>query len=369
MSGATSELQRLNGMRRLALVHSEGPGSKESRRYMTTEAAEIPVRISGTGDYVPSRRVASAEFDERWGKPVGWTEERTGISSRFFASAEETSSFMGAEAARAALRVAGISARDLDCIVFTACVSEQAIPCTAVLIHRRLGLAATGIPAFDLNATCLGFMVALDMMTAAIATGRFRRVLIVSSEIASVGLNWDDTETAPLFGDGAAAVVLESAVESDSALLARHAQTFSEGADLCQVRSGGTRIRVREHLQRYLDGACFEMSGRETYRLAARVLPQFLRSLLTRARLEVPNITCWVPHQASSKALSHLQATLALPAERVMRILRERGNQIAASLPATLHHAITSGGVKRGDLIALVGAGAGLSLGGAVLRY
>jgi 3-oxoacyl-[acyl-carrier-protein] synthase-3 len=336
---------------------------------MTLATAEVPVRIAGTGDYVPSRPIHSTEFDERWGKPAGWTEERTGIACRYFASAEETSSYMGAEAARAALNVAGLSARDLDCIVFTAAVSEQAIPCTAVLIHRRLGLDGTGIPAFDMNATCLGFMVALDMMTAAIATGRFRRVLIVSSEIASVGLNWDDTETAPLFGDGAAAVVLEGTSDFSSALLARHAQTFSEGADLCQVRSGGTRIRVREQLQHFLDGACFEMSGRETYRLAARVLPQFVRSLLSRARVEVPSIARWVPHQASSKALAHLQASLGLPVERVTRIIRERGNQIAASLPATLHHAVTAGGVKRGDLIALVGAGAGLSLGGAVLRY
>lgn len=336
---------------------------------MTIETSEIPVRIAGTGDYVPSRPVHSGEFDERWGKPAGWTEERTGITRRFFASADETSSFMGAEAARAALKAAGISARDLDCIVFTACVSEQAIPCTAVLIHRRLGLDGTGVPAFDVNATCLGFMMAFDMMTDAIATGRYRRVLIVSSEIASVGLNWEDPETAPLFGDGAAAVVLEGASDHSSALLARHAQTFSEGADLCQVRSGGTRIRVREQLQHFLDGACFEMSGRETYRLAARVLPQFLRSLLTRARVEVPNIACWIPHQASSKALAHLQATLTLPAERVTRIIRERGNQIAASLPSTLHHAITCGRVKRGDLVALVGAGAGLSLGGAILRY
>lgn len=330
---------------------------------------EMPVRIAGTGDYVPSKRMDSREFDERWNMPAGWTEERTGITCRFFASPEETSSFMGAEAARAALRAAGITARDLDCIVFTACVSEQAIPCTAVLIHRRLGLDGTGIPAFDVNATCLGFMMAFDMMTDAITTGRYRRVLIVSSEIASVGLNWDDTETAPLFGDGAAAVVLEADGHGGSALLARHAQTFSEGADLCQVRSGGTRIRVREQLQRYLEGACFEMSGRETYRLAARVLPQFLQSLLTRARVEVPNIACWVPHQASSKALNHLQTTLELPAERVTRTLHERGNQIAASLPATLHHAISAGRIQRGDVVALVGAGAGLSLGGAILRY
>jgi 3-oxoacyl-[acyl-carrier-protein] synthase-3 len=99
------------------------------------------------------------------------------------------------------------------------------------------------------------------------------------------------------------------------------------------------------------------------------VLPQFVGSLLTRAGVDVPDIACWVPHQASTRALAHLQATLALPTERVTRIIRERGNQIAASLPVTLHHAITAGCVRRGELIALVGAGAGLSLGGAILRY
>ncbi len=152
-------------------------------------------------------------------------------------------------------------------------------------------------------------------------------------------------------------------------MLSRHAQTFSEGAELCQVRSGGTRIRAREQLEKFIEGACFEMSGRKTYRLAAQVLPQFLQSLLSRARLDASAIGCWVPHQASHKALSHLQAALALPAERVMRIIGQRGNQIAASIPATLHQAIAGGRILRGDLIALVGTGAGLSLGGAVLRY
>lgn len=336
---------------------------------MVIDPAEVPVRIAGTGEYIPSQRVPSEQFDDRWGKPAGWTFDRTGIECRHFASGDETSSYMGAEAARRALAAAGLEPSDLDCIVFTACVSEQAIPCTAVLIHRRLGLDDSGIPAFDVNATCLGFMVALDMMSSSIATGRFRRALIVSSEIASAGLNWDDMETAPLFGDGAAAVILEAAREYPSALLARHAQTFSEGADLCQVRSGGTRIRAREQLQRFLDGACFEMSGRKTYKLAAQVLPQFLQSLLGRARLDPSAIRCWVPHQASHKAIAHLQSALALPAERVMRVIRERGNQIAASIPVTLHHAISGGHIVRGDLVALIGTGAGLSLGGAVLRY
>jgi 3-oxoacyl-[acyl-carrier-protein] synthase III len=336
---------------------------------MVTNGSGVPIRIAGTGEYVPARRVNSAEFDRRWGKPAGWTFDHTGVESRHFASDEETSSFMGAEAAKMALMAAGMTAADLDCIVCTASVPEQAIPCTAVLIHRRLGLERSGIPAFDVNATCLGFMVALDMLSATIAAGRYRRVLIVSSEIASVGLDWQDTVTAPLFGDGAAAVVIERSEEGTSGLLAQHAQTFSAGADYCQVRSGGTKIRVREQLQQFLDGACFEMSGRDAYRLAATLLPQFLQSLLDRARVEAEAIRCWVPHQASGKALSHLQSALALPAERICRTIAQRGNQIAASLPATLHQAIATGRIVRGDLVALLGTGAGLSMSGAVLRY
>ena len=337
---------------------------------MTRPTAPIPLRILGTGEYVPSQRIDSADFDRRWGKPAGWTRRHVGIDHRQHAGADEPASLMGAAAAEAALARAGLRADEMDCVISACSVGEQPIPCTAVLVHRRLGLAGTGIAAFDINATCLSFVTALDLVAAAIAVGRWRRVLIVASEVASAGLNWDDTDTAALFGDGAAAVVVEAGTPGDgSLLLAGHMETYSEGAEFCRVRGGGTRVRITDGAEAYADALRFEMSGRATYRLAAQHLPAFMQRLLGRAGVSLDELKAIVPHQASAKALRHLQLAMKLPAHSLVQVLATRGNQMAASIPIALHHAIEHGQVQRGDAVALVGSGAGLSFGGVVLRY
>lgn len=333
-------------------------------------SSPIPLRITGTGEYLPSRLVKSEEFDARWAKSVGWTRRQVGIDYRRYAAADEPASLMAARAAENALRRAGLRADQLDCVISACSVMEQAIPCTAVLVQRRLGLAGSGIPAFDINATCLSFVVALDLVAAAIAIGRYRRVLIVSSEVASAGLDWDDQETAPLFGDGAVAVVVEACpAEEGSQFIAAHMETYSEGAELCRVRAGGTRLRMADGLEAFKEGAHFEMSGRATYRLAAQHLPRFMDRLLSRSGVAVGDLRKLVPHQASAKALRHLEVALGLRTDMLVRVLETRGNQMAASIPIALHEAIERGEIVRGDLIALIGSGAGLSFGGAVLRY
>lgn len=337
---------------------------------MEKRTHSLPLRILGTGEHVPSTCIESHTLDERWKKAPGWTLKHAGIERRHYAGEGETTSSMGAMAARAALAAAGMEAGELDCIVSACSVMEQAIPCSGALIQRQLGLEESGIPSFDVNATCLSFVAALDLLSAAIAVGRYRRVLIVSSEIPSAGLRWGDAETTMLFGDGAAAVVLGGSGETEDAeLLGTHFETFSAGADLCQVRSGGTRIRPRIDMAAFLQGACFEMQGRAAYRMAAQRLPRFLERLFERAQVSIEQLRCIIPHQASAKGLAHLEAALKLPSNMLVRVLATRGNQMAASIPVTLHHAITSGRVRRGELMALVGSGAGLSFGGAILRY
>ena len=329
-----------------------------------------PLRIVATGEYVPSRRIDSAEFDQRWGKPAGWTERHVGIGYRHHAGEDEPASIMAAMAAQAALQRAGLRADELDAIVSVGGVMEQAIPCTAVLVQRRLGLMQAATPAFDVNATCLGFPVALDLIAPALASGRYRRVMIVAGEVASAGLDWDDTDTAALFGDGGAAVIVEAAAASDtSCLLATHMETHSEGADYCQVRACGTRMRLADDVDAYARASRFEMAGRATYRLAAQKLPGFMHTLFARAGVEARELTCLIPHQASVKALDHLQRALGLPPQALVRVLETHGNQMAASIPLALHHAIERGALRRGDLFAMVGSGAGLSFAGAVLRY
>lgn len=328
----------------------------------------IPLRIAGSGIALPRLRRDNDWFDQRFARPAGWTARHVGIRSRPIASEGETSASLAADAVRQALAAASWQDDDFDVLISACGVGQQALPCTAALIHRQLGLDHSGIGAFDINASCLSFPVALDMAASALACGRYRRAVIVSSEIASAGLNWDDPDTAPLFGDGAAAVAIEAG-DGRSQLLAAHLQTWSAGVEHCRVRAGGTAVRIDDGIEAYRAAARFEMDGAAVYRLAAQKLPGFIAELSTRAGIEPARLGALVPHQASAKALKHIQRVLRLPPGLLVNIIEHYGNQMSASIPTALHLAISDGRIQRGDTIALVGTGAGLSAGGVVLRY
>jgi 3-oxoacyl-[acyl-carrier-protein] synthase-3 len=329
----------------------------------------IALQILGTGEYSPRHRVESSELDRRWHKPEGWTAHQTGVASRAYAANDESVVVMGAIAGRQALAAAEIDAADIDAIIAVGSVPYQAIPCTAAFIQRELGLGHSGIAAFDINSTCLGFIVALDLVSQAIATGRYRHVLIVASERASQGLNADDSSTAGLFGDGAAAVLVGVPRRAGSRLRAAYVQSYGDGVECCQIRAGGTGLPPRASMSEFLTGTHFEMRGRQTYRMAAELLPGFLQALWTRAASSAKEIDVWVPHQASGRAISHLQAALDLPSERFIVTLPTHGNQVSASLPVALHRGITEQRIRPGDRVALIGSGAGISIGGAVLDF
>lgn len=331
--------------------------------------SHIALQVLGTGEYVPGRRVESSEFDRRWSKEAGWTFAHTGVHSRAFVQDGEDTISMGVAAARDALEAASLRADELDAIISIGSVSYQAIPCTAVFLQRAMGLGDSGVAAFDINSTCLGFIVALDLVAQGIATGRFRQVLIIASEPASGALNWDDTLTAGLFGDGAGAVVLGVPRRTGPTLRTSFVRTYSRGAEFCQIRSGGSGLNPRAQLEEFMTGTVFEMKGRPTFKLAAELLPPFLSMLMEQAGVGPTDVDTWVPHQASGHALSHLQASLAMPAERLVVTLPTHGNQVSASLPIALHRGITRKQIEPGSLVTLLGAGAGMSLGGAVLSF
>ena len=337
--------------------------------YRLLQIDEIPLEIIGTGEHVPSSTLASSVFDLRLGKPTGWTFEQTGVRSRAVAAPAENVLAMAASASRAALEKAEISADDLDAIISVGSVPAQAIPCTAALLQRELGLSASGIPAFDINATCIGFVVALDLMAQAIQTGRYRRVLIVASERPSIGLDPEDFATASLFGDGAGAVIVGTPRRSGAVLLGTHFQTFSEGASWCHFDGSGSDMRARRNFEGVHDDTYFKMRGKLMYRLAAERMPAFLGTLLNRSGLRIADVNVWIAHQASGHALRHMQEALDLPSDRFVHTLETFGNLVSASIPVTLHHGILTRQIKPRDIVALVGTGAGLSLAGAVIRF
>lgn len=323
-------------------------------------------RIAGTGRYKPVNTLLSTQMDERLGKPQGWTQENFGIVSRHVANTQETSSYMGAQAARTAMGNAGWQTPD---VIIGACgVMEQPIPSTSVLIQHKLGFGKSGIPVFDINLTCLSFVSALDVAIMGIACKRWKKVLIVSSDIASAGLDYAKPEIAGIFGDGAAAICLEATDEDSKGMLASGFETYGDGHELATLRSGGTRIRIEDGFEAIQQGAKFEMDTFGIFKAAAKCLPKLIDRVLAQAGYTRDRIDLVVCHQASAPAIEHVRRLFASAPERVVDIFAHTGNQIATSIPTVLAHAIESGLAKSGQHVLLLGTAAGVSAGTMLLR-
>lgn len=326
------------------------------------------LRIAGVGVALPAGRVLSSDLDRRIGRDAGWIEATFRIRERRVANANETTSRLGADAARSALAAAGLQPADVDVLIGACGVMEQPIPGAGPLIQHELGLGQSGIPAFDVNATCLSFLAALDVAALGFEAGRWRRALIVSSDIASAGLDFEDPQASVIFGDGAAAAVVEAAPLSAPGFTYR-LETYSEARDLCVLEAGGTRLRPEPDLEAFLARSKFRMDGPGVFRAAGRRLPGFLDRVLKDAGVSRDEIALVVPHQASGHGLDAVPRLLGFPREKIVEIFADHGNQIAASIPTALHTAIKQGRLRRGDLVLLIGTAAGLSLGAALLRY
>jgi 3-oxoacyl-[acyl-carrier-protein] synthase-3 len=327
----------------------------------------LPVRIAGAGYYLPERRVDSAELEARMGLPAGWVERLTGVRERRRVSGE-TSSEMGARAARMALDHAG-SGPAPDLIIGGSAAPQQAIPCTAVFVQRALDLAETGCFCFDVNATCLSFFAALDTAARLVAAGAYRRALVYSSEITSWSLNYDEPESAVLFGDAAAAVVLEPTGPDDPARVwGSRFRTDSRGAELTRLVGGGTLHHPNDAGTRP-EMNTFAMDGRGVYKMATRLMEPFLDGFLADVGWQREEIAAVVPHQASRRAIELLWKRLGFREEQAVVNLPDRGNCLAASTPLALAEAVHAGRIRRGDRILLAGTGAGVSVAAIALTY
>ncbi|MBL8139283.1 MAG: 3-oxoacyl-ACP synthase [Acidobacteria bacterium] len=330
-----------------------------------------PLRVLGTGVAVSGEAVTSDALDARLGLPAGTIEERTGVRRRFVE--RRPAAVPGAEAARMALQTAGLTLDDIDCLVAASGTPDQAMPSNAALLHHELGLSARGIPAFDIGASCLGFLMALDVVSSLLASGRYRRVLIVASDVASCGLDWSRLESSGIFGDGAAAAVVDAGdgltAAAGGGILAASFLTLSDGAHACEIPGGGSRHHPSRIDQPFPPLAQFHMDGPVIFRLAGERLADFVDGLLAQAGVTLADLELVVPHQASGHALAFMRRRLRLRTEQVVDIFAERGNQVGASLPTALHEAITSGRLRRGGTALLIGTGAGVQMGGIVLRH
>lgn len=328
---------------------------------------ERRVRILSTGQYLPKQTVTDREIEAKLGLERGWVAQKSGVLVRHFVE-DETASLMGAYAAKDALAAANLAIADIDCLICTSGTPEQSIPCTAALVQEHLGAIDVGMPAFDINATCLSFITGFDTISYLIDAGRYRRVLLVATEVCT-GLDWNDRESCTLFGDGAAAAILErSTADEGSYILASGMETYSKGAHLTECKGGGNKYHPTAY-QHDLASLLFKMDGRGVYRLAAEILPRFVDRLLQSAGIKIADLQMVIPHQASLMAMRLICKQLGIAPEKFATIVQNRGNTVAASVPMALHETIHQQQIRRGDRIMLLGTAAGFSVGGIILEY
>jgi len=328
----------------------------------------LTVKIAGLGKYLPKRIVTSGELEKELGIPDGWVERTTGVQSRRYANGE-TAVQMAASAACEALEMAGLRLSDLDAIIGASAGSQQVIPCTAAFVQRELGAPDGKSACFDVNATCLSFVFALQSAAHLIAGGVYKNVLIFSSEIASFSRNPKQWESAVLFGDGAAAAVL-TATSADEASAIWHSKfvTYSSGASLTQLLGGGSLHHPNDP-DTSPEMNMFDMDGPSVFKKAARLVPPFLAEFEQAQGWKAQDYDQIIPHQASGHGLKLLATRFGFRPKQVFIHIQERGNCIAASIPIALTEAVQTGRIQRGDKVLLIGTGAGLSVGGLALTF
>ncbi|MEU4656355.1 beta-ketoacyl-ACP synthase 3 [Streptomyces sp. NPDC023723] len=323
-----------------------------------------PVGVLGTGSFLPERVVSNESAALPAGVTAEWIERRTGIRERRHAAAHEATSDLAAEAAVRALENSGTAPGQLDWIIVATSTPDHPQPATAALVQHRLG--AFRAAAFDVNAVCAGFVAALH--TGALLTaGRRGRALVIGAETYSRIVDPADRRTAPLFGDGAGAVVLGPVAEGGG-LLGTGLATDSRFHDLIGVPAGGSRLPASEKTVAAGDHY-FRMRGREVRNYVMRALPAAVRESLRTFGVRPQDVDHFVPHQANGAMLQDLLGPLGLPRARAHLPVTHHANTGAASIPLALDDAHRSGLLRLGELVMLAGFGGGMTVGTALLRW
>ncbi len=324
----------------------------------------VPLRLIATGKALPPQRVTSCDLDVRFGLPAGTVERKSGVRWRHHADDAVSQSTLAAQALRDAFDRGGIAPGSVDLLIGASGVPEQALPGTAARVLAQ-GVLPSGTATMDVGASCLSFVAALQVAGGLLASNMHQRIAIVASDLASRGIDWADAESAYLFGDGAAAVIVERSGNRTAGITAQRLETYAEGVSFCEIRGGGTRATPRAGA--VPNDFLFRMDGKRVFKLAAARLDGFMQRLLKPVDLTLSDIDLLVPHQASHLSMKHAAQRLKLRKGALVDIYATHGNQVAASIPTALHEAVVTGRIRPGSRVLLLGSAAGLTLGGMVL--
>lgn len=306
--------------------------------------------ILGIGRYIPEHVVTNHDLEKQMDTSDEWIRTRTGIEARRIADADTNTSHMAYQAALKALEDAGVAAEDIDLILVATVTPDQPFPSVACMIQDQLG--ATNAAAMDVGAACAGFMYAMVTASQFIQTGVYKKVLIVGVEKLSKITDWEDRNTAVLFGDGAGAAVIGQVADGRGIL------SFELGA----AGSGAKHLYEDENKH-------IIMNGREVFKFAVRQMGESSLSVLAKAGLTSEDVDLLIPHQANIRIMESSRERLHLPPEKMAKTIHKYGNTSSASIPMAIVEELEAGRIKDDDLLVMVGFGGGLTWGAIALRW
>lgn len=322
----------------------------------------IRAQVIGIGASMPAKIVHNNQLDPKLETSHEWIMERTGIEQRHIAGAGEFTSTLAINAAKEAMMSANIDPMSIDLVVIATTTPDETMPATATKVQHALG--CKNAAAFDINAACSGFVYALTTANSYIVSGQAKRVLVIGAETYSRIMDWNDRTTCVLFGDGAAALILEAAeakgTTDDRGILAT--KVFTDGAFVHQlVTTGGVSSnQTTGHLT---------MAGKEIFKHAVFKMPDAVNKVMASLNLPLESIDWLVPHQANQRILEGVGTKLGIGADHVISTVSKHANTSAASIPLALYEGVKDGRIKQGQLIACPALGAGLTWGCTVLRW
>ncbi|MBO0993662.1 beta-ketoacyl-ACP synthase III [Bacillus sp. SD088] len=306
------------------------------------------VGIIGIGKYTPEKVLTNKDLEQMVDTSDEWIRTRTGIEERRIASDDINTSDMAYQAAKQAMEDADVLPEEIDLLMVATVTPDQPFPTVSCILQDRLG--CKNAAAMDLSAACAGFMYGMITAKQFIETGSYKNILVVGAEKLSKITNWDDRNTAVLFGDGAGAVVL-SPVSEGKGILA-----FELGSD----GSGGKYLYQDQYIM---------MNGREVFKFAVRKMGDASVNVIEKAGLTKDDVDFLIPHQANIRIMEASRERLELPIEKMSKTIHKYGNTSSASIPLSLYDDLESGKIKEDDVVVMVGFGGGLTWGAIVMKW
>jgi 3-oxoacyl-[acyl-carrier-protein] synthase-3 len=324
-------------------------------------------RIAGTGSYLPEKLLTNKDLEKLVDTDDAWILERTGISNRHVAAPDQVTSDLALIAANRALETAGLTAKDIEAIIFATTSGDQLMPNTACVLQRKLG--AGFCMALDISAACSGFVYGLGMAHDFIGNGSYKTILVVGAEILTRLVNYKDRDTCILFGDGAGAMVVTRAEEHQSSKIYSH-HLHADGyiSDLFVFPMGGSAHPYTiENIEKGLHH--MNMKGREVFKNAVRTMSQCCGEALEHNKMLGSDVDWMIPHQANVRIIEGVAKHFGISMEKVINIIEHMGNTSAATIPTAFDVAVRDGRIKRDQNCLMAAFGAGMTSGSLLLRY